>query len=95
MNEKQKLIKNILFSAFVVLVLVYIIFDVSIKTSNHLQYKGHKNALVNTIIEAKNENCDYFTIYVEGEEVGLINIECLQEYETEKGFIIEDEQNNL
>ena len=83
MNENKKNcylnlnIKKALFFLLIVFLVGYVLYDASLKTINHFRAQGYYTAIHETIIQAENEDCQPFRVFLGENSVNLINTVCL------------------
>ncbi len=84
MDIKRIDVKKVLMTVLIVVLAGYVFWDISLRIVNHFQLQGYTVAVNEMMRQAKNENCEPFSIFAGEDEVHLINIDCLQQ-QTEMG----------
>ena len=86
MNIQKYPIKKILIIIFAVLIIAYVIWDISVKLVNYLRLQGYEIAIMEMVREAENKECAPFGIFVEDKTINLINIDCLETADNTQEF---------
>ncbi len=94
---KLKDIKNIdvkkaLLVVFVLALVGYVFWDLSVKARSHFWMEGYESAIEQVFKQGNNEDCNAFNIFSEEEELVLVNVECLQMGDEmgEEGMMMEE-----
>ncbi len=85
--------KKVIVTTLVIVLAGYVLWDISLRVVGNFRLQGYAIAVNEMVRQAKNENCEPFSLFTEEEQVHLINIECLQQ-EAEMGepeMMIEEE----
>ncbi len=94
MKIKKINIKKALIVLLFVGLTSYVFYDVSLKLINNFRLQGYSVAVAELVEQAKNEECYPFNIFFGEEEIGLINIACLQQQDGDmEGVIMEEKVN--
>ncbi len=79
MDIKKINVKKVLVTVLIVFLAGYVFWDISLRIMNHFRLQGYSVAVSEMMRQAKNENCEPFSIFAGEEQVHLINIDCLQQ----------------
>ncbi len=78
MNIKKYPLKKTIITILIIFIVSYVVWDVSLKIINYFRMQGYEYALMEIIIQSKNENCEPFSVFRGEERINLINTDCLQ-----------------
>lgn len=84
MNFAKINIKKLLLVFLAVLLVSYVLWDVSLKAVNHFRLQGYAIAVNEMIRQAENPECRPFDIRSGEKQIFLINIACLQQAQPEQ-----------
>ncbi len=79
MDIKKIDVKKALVTILIVFLAGYVFWDISLRIVSHFRLQGYSLAVSEMVRQAKNEECEPFSIFAGEEQVNLINIDCLQQ----------------
>lgn len=94
-NNFKRIAKKIFVIVLVVGLGAYVSWDVSKKIIGKLRDQGREATIMEIITFSENEKCEPFSIFIEGKEVSLINIDCLQKISEEELLTEELDSSNV